>query len=462
MQSINPWTQALPGPNQDITPLCQHVYNTLELIDGVEALSCRAHIPMGLTREIQKIEIYLKKDVVFSYTVKIQPAETGECILKATTILAQMIMNDALLLNGVTDFECSADGWTGSIIFHGHHVDISPFFDGKTIQTSLIVNEIIRKVSENTGDEYVCNIGMVPIRGNVAFLECESVQEQKRFYAESNILKWVSEHNTAPFTRKSVAVTDIKIHAPSVVAISDQPRIPLKRNCVEITEVSNKRSRSYKTIHVYLVWDRSGSMQSMVQESKDGLIKTIEEQRAIALSTGNTTKLTVVTFDHEIKTVVNAEDITTVDISEVEDWVKPRGTTRLYDAILQVATSLEEHVKEGESAVFVAMTDGQDTDSEVHTDDVRKTLERLKTSKDVECIFMAANIGNAQTVGGMMGFNQDTSITFTPGASAAAFDCMSQSAMRSITGGSAAFTMMERQSSVQPIQRSTFRARTVN
>lgn len=64
----------------------------------------------------------LKKEKEFSFTIQIQPAETGERVLKAKMVLAQLIMNDPLLLSGVT---CIAmvpikDGeYSGEITFHG-------------------------------------------------------------------------------------------------------------------------------------------------------------------------------------------------------------------------------------------------------------------------------------------------------------------------------------------------------
>ena len=176
----NPWTIATPGETQDTEPLCKHVCDTLDIDDDVEVVGCTEYYPMGLTGpgEIQHVQIWLKRTTPFSYIIKIQSSETGERVLKAKTVLAQLIMKDPLLLNGVTefDYDLNANDWSGHLLFHGHRVDISPFFDGAILQTSSIVNEIIRKVSASSGHQHVCSIGMVPIMGNKAFLECESTQ----------------------------------------------------------------------------------------------------------------------------------------------------------------------------------------------------------------------------------------------------------------------------------------------
>ena len=139
------------------------------------------------------------------------------------------------------------------------------------------------------------------------------------------------------------------------------------------------------------------------------------------------------------------QDISTVDIDE--QWLTPRGTTSLYDTIVTAVTKLKKNMQDEESGVLIVMTDGVDNASECNSKTVKNAL--LSLPKSVECIFMAANVGDAQELGDEMGFKEDMSLTFTPEASQAAFECMSQSARRSVSGGSAAFTRLERQSSVK-------------
>ena len=50
--------------------------------------------------------------------------------------------------------------------------------------------------------------------GNVAFLECENKttgKKDKKYYEEENIVRWVKENKTSPFTRAAVNLADIKI-----------------------------------------------------------------------------------------------------------------------------------------------------------------------------------------------------------------------------------------------------------
>ena len=444
---MDPWHQALPGHGQVLEPLCKHIYDTLELSDGITAVGVVPNRDNSHTPLIHTLKVILKKEKEFSFTIDIKPASTGEPVLKAKMVLAQLVMSDPLLLDGVSAFNMSVvdSGYVGEIIFHGHKVHISPFFDGETLETWKIVNEIIRKVSASSGQEYVCSIGMLPIRANVAFLECEDTSEGHRFYEESNIRKWVSEQGTSPFTRLPVELSAIKIHGPAAVSMSAAPRMLKTRKSDVISKDSTKKARAIEPKNIVCVWDRSGSMRNMAQAAEDGLRKTIEEHKAIATSTGNPTKLWVISFDSSIEYHVEGEDILTVSLDNLSDWVSPRGTTRLYDALYGATIKMESMVGD---TIFIAMTDGQDTCSEVSADTVRSALESLKTEKSVECIFMAANIGDARVVGPSMGFNADTSIQFTPSAAPEAFRAATQSSLRAASGGSAAFTGMERQSSM--------------
>lgn len=435
-----PWEISMNG---DDRALCKHICDTICVSDDVEIIGA---IPCNISHNSVNhyIEIILKKNgKTFRYKILKQLAETGEPSLQASTALAQLIIDDTLLLQGVSDFECSPTN--SFIVFHGRHFDISPYFNGTTIQTSAIVTEIIRQISNETNNKHICSIGMVPIKGNIAFLKCENYKDGHRFYEETNIRKWVLEYNSSPFTRKNVLESDICIHGPAILPISKQPSLPHKRKEVQTDKKTSKKIRKNKKKHIVCVWDRSGSMKSMGSTPLNGLKKLVQEQQSIALSSGNHTKMTLYTFDNEMEIPLEEQDISTVDIDE--QWLTPRGTTSLYDTIVTAVTKLKKNMQDEESGVLIVMTDGVDNASECNSKTVKNAL--LSLPKSVECIFMAANVGDAQELGDEMGFKEDMSLTFTPEASQAAFECMSQSARRSVSGGSAAFTRLERQSSVK-------------
>jgi len=434
-----PWERAIRL--SDTNSLCKHVCDTINLTEGVEVVGCVAEPAPDLNSN-SFVKVFLKKngaDLLFD--VAIQAASESEPILKAKAVLAQVILNDPLLLRGVSKFNCS------EIVFHGRKIDITQFYDGYTIQTGAIINEIIRNISAESNSARICSIGLVPIQKNAAYLNCETTSGgSKRFYEEDNIRKWVTENGTAPFTRGTCQSDDIIIHGPAIVPMSNVPKMARSR----APEDSVKRARVIRKKHVSCLWDRSGSMYSMSTQSTQGLRNTFEEQRTLAQSSGNPTRFTLTTFDSIIERPVDMDDICMVDITHLDSWVSPRGQTKLYDAIVDEALRLSEQVAKGEDGVFIVMTDGHDTSSEANIEIVRKTLEKLQKEKDIECIFMAANIGNAQEVGASLGFNEDTSLTFDVRSADRAFRCASQSALRSVTGGSVAFTQMERQISHAP------------
>jgi len=451
MSLTDPWQVFIDG---DSGPLCKHICDTIEVTEDIEVIGAMSNVETH--GETPHIHVLLKKPQgkIFRYKIREQPAKTGEPSLQASTALAQLIMNNPLLLKGVTDFECSPTN--SFIVFHGHKVDISTHFDGVTLQTSAVVTEIIRKISVSTAATYVCSIGMVPITGKVAFLECEDTADEHRFYEEANIQKWVAEHNTAPFNRQVVNEADIRIHAVTV-PMNKQPSLPTKRKAVDTTKEPVKKVRTVSNKYICAVWDRSGSMRSMGTTPLEGLQKLLQDQKAIAASSGNPTRMSLYTFDNQMEVPVDNQDIATVTVEN--EWIEPRGTTRLYDTIVTAANNLKKQVGDNESGVFIVMTDGVDNTSECDSGTVKKTLESLPNN--IECIFMAANVGDAQAVGQTMGFRGETSLTFTSEASNSAFECMNQSALRSVSGGSAVFTRCERQSSVTPLVPKNMRARTL-
>lgn len=442
---IDPWTLAMPGPRQDVKPLCRHIYRTIHVADNISVVGV---VPMRAedASNFDRVKIILNKNGEFSFTMAIQPSETGQRVLKAKSILAQFIMNDPLLLRGVSDFDVTCgETYTGFVQFNNHRVDISPFFDGKVLQTWKIVCEIIRKVSASSGQKYICSIGMLPIKGEIAYLECEDTADGHRFYELANIQKWVSEQGTSPFTRTTVSLSDINIHGHASMGMAAAPRLLKTRKSDDLSANIQKKPRTIKAKHIVCLWDCSGSMRNMVQASEEGLRQTVEEQKAIASSSGNPTSLTILSFDNNIECHVDDENILTANIDNLEEWVQPRGSTRLYDAILTATDKMKKMMGD---IIFIAMTDGHDTGSETSVETVRNTMEKLKTEKNLQCIFMAANIGDAQVVGPSMGFNSATSIEFTPAAAPNAFRAASQSALRAVSGLRPAFTGVERQSSL--------------
>ena len=131
-----------------------------------------------------------------------------------------------------------------------------------------------------------------------------------------------------------------------------------------------------------------------------------------------------------------------------ESWIfclKPFSLcTALHDAIYAAGEDLLQRMESGDKGILCVVTDGQDTASSAHTRvDVHGMLERLKSSH-VTPIFLAANIGDARDVGQQLGFDRDTSLTFTPSTVGAAYASLRQATQR---GTRIEFTDIERQMS---------------
>jgi hypothetical protein len=204
--------------------------------------------------------------------------------------------------------------------------------------------------------------------------------------------------------------------------------------------------------HVVYCWDRSGSMRSMGEAPLAGLHASFSKQKDIAVKTGVKTTMTLVTFDTKIETPCQKPDLRTLKLplDNASDMIKPRGRTKLYDAVLRAAALLNTAMEAGDRGVLVVMTDGYDNESTKTARDVQTAITKIQETRDhanipmVKCIFMGANVGDAQkVVGPSMGFPESSSMTFLAEAAEAAFTSMIDIAGRAMTSP-AVFTAAER------------------
>ena len=86
--------------------------------------------------------------------------------------------------------------------------------------------------------------------------------------------------------------------------------------------------------------DRSGSMADMIAGNKnvpaEGLYEFITSQSKNALLNKQTCFISVTTFDNAPETVINniKSDRIIVNMENCREWMKPRGSTRLYDTAI--------------------------------------------------------------------------------------------------------------------------------
>lgn len=159
-----------------------------------------------------------------------------------------------------------------------------------------------------------------------------------------------------------------------------------------------------KTLHTYILLDRSGSMQTNWDESLTAIntyvSKTAEDK--------GKTKVTVAAFDSQMSGLdfdvlrdgVNSrkwKDLTSGDAT-------PRGMTPLFDALGRIVSMAKENNKK--STTLIVMTDGmENTSVEVTKDKAKDFLDQCK-KKGWEVLFLGADFnafGEAANVGVAMG-----------------------------------------------------------
>ncbi|KQR96590.1 hypothetical protein ASG12_20995 [Williamsia sp. Leaf354] len=170
--------------------------------------------------------------------------------------------------------------------------------------------------------------------------------------------------------------------------------------------------------------DRSGSMQSIADDTRGGFDAFITTERAAE----GTTVVTLAQFDDRYELVYSDRPIETVPPLALE----PRGMTALYDAVGRFVTevgaglaALPEESRPG-SVTVVVMTDGHENSSREWTiEAVRALIGRQESEYSWDFVFLGANM-DAVEVGAGLGFAPEKSMTYeaTAGGVSAAFSSM--------------------------------------
>src|ERR1700674_3343467 len=96
-------------------------------------------------------------------------------------------------------------------------------------------------------------------------------------------------------------------------------------------EMSTKKEKKGKTnkVLVNFIQDRSGSMQSVWEETLSGFKKFVDELKG---EKEVEYLFSLTTFDMLVETPIVAQPIAKVDVDELKNF-GPRGSTALYDAV---------------------------------------------------------------------------------------------------------------------------------
>ena len=167
------------------------------------------------------------------------------------------------------------------------------------------------------------------------------------------------------------------------------------KEVVKRKEVASGKARS--NVLILVVFDRSGSMgqNGKIVEARNGYNNFINQQKALP---GNA-DVTLAIFDDKYDIMYNAMDVNR--ISELKEGrIRPRGMTRLYDAIGKTINSVDDSKYDG--VIVLVTTDGFENDSrEYAAKDIKKLISAKKklgweiifSGTDESCVSDAKKLG---------------------------------------------------------------------
>jgi hypothetical protein len=187
-----------------------------------------------------------------------------------------------------------------------------------------------------------------------------------------------------------------------------------------------------RSVHIYFVLDRSGSMGSIRDDVVGGFNGFVQEQQA---QPGNC-RMTLVQFDtgDPYEVLLDARPISEVAPLTASDF-RPRGGTPLFDAmghtIANATIRAEQRSAAGEDPeqiLFVTFTDGQENQSVEY--DREKIFAAIKTREERgwSFVYLGAN-QDAYVEGGSIGYSRGSTSCFRADriGTAAAFGSLSRS-----------------------------------
>jgi hypothetical protein len=167
--------------------------------------------------------------------------------------------------------------------------------------------------------------------------------------------------------------------------------------------------------HLYFLLDRSGSMQSIRDDTVGGFDAFIAEQRKHP----GDCRVTLAQFDDHYDVVYRDRPI--ADVPGLD--LQPRGSTALLDAIGRLVTEAGAHLaslpEEHRPATVIVgiMTDGYENASREWTHPAIKALVQQQTTTYTwEFLYMGAD-QDAIEVGASLGVQANRSMTYSRGAS---------------------------------------------
>jgi uncharacterized protein YegL len=148
-----------------------------------------------------------------------------------------------------------------------------------------------------------------------------------------------------------------------------------------------------------LVVDRSGSMSSVIEDTKGSIENLLETQKKVE---GKAT-LTLAQFDHEYEVIHDFADLKQVDVKAFTNQYQPRGSTALVDAIGRTIIEMSKKIEgkwdceKPKEVIIAIVTDGLENASHEFTIEKVKKLVEEKQALGWNFIFLGADLNAIQT-----------------------------------------------------------------
>lgn len=156
---------------------------------------------------------------------------------------------------------------------------------------------------------------------------------------------------------------------------------------------------------VYILLDRSGSMQTLWNEaigSINGYVEKLDPEDKVHFAVFDS-------VSHDLVQAAKAKDWKPVD----EKSIDPRGGTPLYDSCGQIMTLAE--TMNTEKTLLVVMTDGYENASKEHSQSSIKAKVKAWEERKWEVVFLGANFDAVETVSGSVGVAMGKTMNYTAG-----------------------------------------------
>ena len=198
-------------------------------------------------------------------------------------------------------------------------------------------------------------------------------------------------------------------------------------------------------VYASYVGDRSGSMESQMKASAEGVYEWVKEMCSGVINNNQEGYISVTFFDdrEEVRMDNILMNDVEISMSDARDWSCPRSTTKLYDTAIASINKLRRRIKEHKErcpnlnikGVFQLFSDGLDNQSIASEDMLQAAIESAK-KEGISCIYLG--IGqNAIEMGQRYGFDPETSLSADIGefTSQIAFRGCSVNALRCASTG---------------------------